>query len=347
MNQFNTRKKLDSLTGLRGVLAGMVVFIHAILPVIDKNLDSQRTILTGFGHFGVSGFFILSGFILFHTYNNRKWNTRSFYLNRFARIYPLYIFSILISLPIDWVSPALNSEHKASSLLLTLFSLQSWFTFSWGRFNAPSWTISVEAFFYVMFPMCFFLKKKISRYSFYLFFLGVLIFTIYNWKNCGHRLPANRLAEFVLGMCLVDVVHSKFLPTRGVSWISTILIATGLFGHHLLGLSQYEYCWMPIFAATVICCLAKADLSGNSVWGNKQWILAGEISFGLYLLHAPIQRYTRQAYKFISGGELLAADNWVKVTYVIATSIISVIMAYYVWKWIEVPARSYLRKRFS
>lgn len=91
MSNIPISKKLDSLTGLRGILAGLVVFLHATLFLewkipfspIDKIVD-------GFGRFGVSGFFVLSGFILTYTYDNRTWRTKDFYINRFARIYPLY-----------------------------------------------------------------------------------------------------------------------------------------------------------------------------------------------------------------------------------------------------------------
>jgi peptidoglycan/LPS O-acetylase OafA/YrhL len=306
----------------------------------------MNSIFQGFGHFGVSGFFILSGFILLWTYNSREWKAKSFYVNRFARIYPLYLFSIIFALPIDLLSPGLSEDNKVSAFILTIGTVQSWFEFSNGRYNSPSWTISVEVFFYVMFPLCFYLKT-LSKRIFGLFTVSVIVFTVFNWQHMGHLSPANRLAEFLVGMWLIDVVQSRFVPSRGVAWFSTLLITVGLCGHHLLGLSKYEYVWMPVFAALVILCLAKSDLNGKPVWGSPKWILAGEISYGLYLLHAPIQRYVRQGYKILVGSPLQAASLWVQVAYVLVTSILSVIMAYYVWKWIEVPARSYLRKRFS
>src|SRR5260370_6407765 len=51
------------------------------------------------GYVGVSFFFVLSGFILVYTYAGREIDNRDFYRARFARIYPAYLFSLLISLP--------------------------------------------------------------------------------------------------------------------------------------------------------------------------------------------------------------------------------------------------------
>jgi peptidoglycan/LPS O-acetylase OafA/YrhL len=340
-------KKLDSLTGLRGILAGLVVFVHARF-LLEWHCDNKviDSILKCLGHFGVSGFFILSGFILLYTYNSRKWETRSFFVNRFARIYPLYIFSILITLPIDLLSPGLRDDHKFAVFMLHMGTLQSWFEFSRGQFNSPSWTISVESFFYLMFPICFYLNKNYNK-SFRIFTTLVAIFTCWNWNNFGHQHPSNRLAEFLIGMWLFDIIQSKLIPTRGNTWFATFFLLIGLCGHHLLGLSEYEYIWIPIFASLVILCLAKADLNGEPVWGSPKWILAGEISYGLYLLHAPVQRYTRQAYKMIMGESIQVATLWMQVSYIIVTSILSVIFSYFVWKCLEVPARNYLRKLFS
>ena len=53
----------------------------------------------GIGYVGVSFFFVLSGFILVYTYAGREIRLHDFWQARFARIYPAYLFSLLISFP--------------------------------------------------------------------------------------------------------------------------------------------------------------------------------------------------------------------------------------------------------
>ena len=303
-------------------------------------------IVRGSGHFGVAGFFVLSGFILTYTYQSRTWTIRDFFVNRFARVYPLYIFSIIIAFPIDLHSPNLSQDNNASSLILTLASIQSWFDFSRGRFNAPSWTISVEAFFYAIFPLLFWIRKR-SKPIFLAISVIIVVLTPLNWHNGGQGLPANRLAEFILGMWIVDLLKVDLQITRRPLWLAIAFLVLGLTGHHILNIAQYEYVWMPIMAASAIYFLTICDSQELPGWRSKGWILAGEISYGVYLLHAPVQRYFRVAYSRFLGESLSMASPFVKISYFLVTSIVTIAAAYLVWKWIEVPGRAFLRRRLS
>ena len=51
------------------------------------------------GYLGVSFFFVLSGFILVYTYADRVVSLREFWQLRFARIYPAFLFSLLLTAP--------------------------------------------------------------------------------------------------------------------------------------------------------------------------------------------------------------------------------------------------------
>ena len=130
--------RLDSLTGLRAVLACMVLIVHSFHRVgwLDHSEFMKGTV-GAFGHFGVVGFFILSGLILTIVYDNREWTIRDFMINRLARIYPLYLLGILIALPIDWLSPGFTTPYKVEALGLNLLSVQSWVPFANSRFNGP------------------------------------------------------------------------------------------------------------------------------------------------------------------------------------------------------------------
>lgn len=147
---------LDYLTGLRGLAAYAVLIGHAILfGTQSLALPTLRGYAEFISYFGISLFFVLSGFVIYYNYLD-AFRTQGFgraayrfLAARFARLYPLYALIILVS------STALPTpqfvEHPIAGLAyLTL--TQSWFNTANAIFP-PAWTISTEWFFYLAFML--------------------------------------------------------------------------------------------------------------------------------------------------------------------------------------------------
>ena len=106
------------------------------------------------GYTGVSFFFVLSGFILTYAhateYEAGRGNAQKFWIARFARIYPVYLFVMLLAalLSIGEFKNPLHILAYAADLLL----VQAWSMRMVNFFNGGAWTLSVEAFFYLLFP---------------------------------------------------------------------------------------------------------------------------------------------------------------------------------------------------
>ena len=99
------RPNIPALTGLRAIAAILVVLFHYkyIVPGLGASpAPGARVIQTGF--VGVSLFFVLSGFILAYTYIDDdgalRGTWKDFLFARFARVYPVYLFALVIALPI-------------------------------------------------------------------------------------------------------------------------------------------------------------------------------------------------------------------------------------------------------
>jgi peptidoglycan/LPS O-acetylase OafA/YrhL len=97
--------------------------------------------------------------ILVYTYAGRNIVLGEFYQTRFARIYPTYLFSLVLTFPFFYFGP-LNmhvpffyfaEQHFALSAVLVLL-LQSRVPQAALSWNAVARTLSVEAFFYAIFP---------------------------------------------------------------------------------------------------------------------------------------------------------------------------------------------------
>jgi peptidoglycan/LPS O-acetylase OafA/YrhL len=154
------RPQLHALTSLRFFAALHVVLFHGqdyIFPSLGGREWLRNLIATGQN--SVSFFFVLSGFILAYTYLGPPQEGRlrrgPFWAARFARVYPVYFFGLLVATPIVILGflhdgATLGRFAVAAATVVTL--VQSWapqFALAW---NGPGWSLSVEAFFYLVFP---------------------------------------------------------------------------------------------------------------------------------------------------------------------------------------------------
>ena len=138
---------IRSFTGWRYIFA-VAIFMH------HYQIDGKSVLQAG-GAIGVTFFFILSGFLLAYGYKKRlmtrEISTSDFYKARAVKLYPLHIlclpavFLLVIRIFVTADLP------KA---VLNLFLLQSWVPSPdyYMSYNAVSWFLSDELFFYLMFP---------------------------------------------------------------------------------------------------------------------------------------------------------------------------------------------------
>ncbi|WP_447361699.1 acyltransferase family protein [Burkholderia vietnamiensis] len=212
--------KLSALTSLR--------FFAALAIVIEHSRGAFAS-MGWIGDFpfdyGVSFFFVLSGFILTIVYHERLDSPRSvfmFYTARVARIWPLHLMMLLLFVMLMPSSTWLVGGFGADSLrviLANVFLVQSWvprvrYFFS---LNAVSWSISTEMFFYLMFPILRHRWAQTWHWKTLLIFLSTtVILTIATARGIpdvdfsnpmavsssgiGYIWPFVRINEFLLGM---------------------------------------------------------------------------------------------------------------------------------------------------
>lgn len=155
-----SRKPLPALTGIRFLAAMQVVFFHfGSSFALRHNFPHPLGNFLANGWIAVSLFFILSGFILSYTYTGQieaPGGKRRFWAARFARIYPVYVMSLILMIPFQSSLPI----GVASTVVLMV---QAWnpthpeLLYAW---NLTAWTLSIEAFFYLVFPFCCFALRS-------------------------------------------------------------------------------------------------------------------------------------------------------------------------------------------
>ncbi|RKH12141.1 acyltransferase [Corallococcus sp. CA053C] len=152
---------LDALTGLRFLAALHVVLFHFGTPCLPW-APEWLFYLVGSGYASVGLFFLLSGFVLAYNYvdvdGRMETPSRAFWSARVARVYPVFLLTFLLSaVPTMQRSLAVNSLPVATvklgtAGLTTLALFQAWVPKLALYWNPPGWSVSVEAFFYFLFP---------------------------------------------------------------------------------------------------------------------------------------------------------------------------------------------------
>lgn len=218
------------------------------------------------------------------------------YWARFIRLYPMYWVAHLVLLiaPFTWLEP-IDWRFLVSATGLRMYDIKSNFMYG----NAAWWYFALLIQLVALFPLLFWLIRRLGPWPFLLLGLAigfgtrysqlVLSPTVGEWTLGGFAL--SRLPEFALGMTL-GVLHLQ--NREGVErWL---LGAPGFFG----GLVLYWFAYLfyqgaiPYIGAdlwTGTCCfLVVVGLCG---WLEKsafivKWLgLVGAFSYGIYLIHQP------------------------------------------------------------
>lgn len=295
--------RLDQLTGLRFVAALLVFLSHVPWPSAP---DWLQTMLAQ-GFVGVSFFFVLSGFVLSHSYTGRitggEMSYARFMALRLARLSPLHLAT---ALPYVLVGVWRNNL-TAPVALLNLTFLQSWVPDSTYYFslNAPSWSLSNEMFFYLcFFPLCFVTapRRWLLTALLGLTVVACAVYAVAHYnsvillgeRTVGHWVfyifPGFRLLEFLAGMALYD------LWRRGVRLPRAALpLAWGLlFAAMFVADSIPEAFRMSLFFLPVVTLLLWVHLDRSraicGVLSGRTMVLLGEASFAFYMIHQPAIR---------------------------------------------------------
>ncbi len=216
------RPEIMPLTGLRFIAAMSVVFSHFTGPL---GIDEEKA--HGFAQYAfyrlfdagdeaVQLFFVLSGFVLTYTYQRdggMRGTPAQFYIARIARIYPAYVVGfVLAAAPYFWAGPDMSRSAWTTGSL-TLFLLQG-FDRNGLPWNGPAWSLSVEAVFYLLFPLLLplFADRKSRTMLLILAGCWLLTFTgFWLWRagliSYGAALqnPLVHLPQFLIGIAVATL----------------------------------------------------------------------------------------------------------------------------------------------
>jgi hypothetical protein len=370
------REDIPSLTGLRGVAACSVLFGHAVGTVFSYE-PALWSFAARFDYFGMSLFFVLSGFVIHYNYADLfqaeplQIAVRQFFIARFARLYPLYAVAIFCALP---MIPVPFSKWVVLSYLTMT---QSWFNVEYAVFPA-TWSISTEWFFYLAFiPLTMIVVRLRKATAIITIFVALSIAVIgglslvnalwrdqvtalaTDWFWHGDQVspgvwgwliyfaPYLRVTDFVVGMLMAQAYRM-----RDTDWMPPWLLPCGLLWIVIVGMTSWLPRWealetlVPNFLYVLATGPLMLHVSARNSWlsrflSSPPMIFLGEISYSIYI-------WSFFVITMLAG--LLASAHPITIQYVnsglkvIAICGVTIVVAYGSYNLIEAPARRWIRK---
>lgn len=305
---------LSNLTPLRGIAALLVAVFHFEMA-IARFVPAKQTMFFEKSYLMVDLFFVMSGFIMLHVYGDSfmqsitKSYLRKFIVARFARIYPLHFFALmLLVILVIAFSPAgtyPNLIETPVSIPTSIFLLHSFCIHKIYTWNIPSWSISAEWAAYMIFPLlALFINKKkaIAVVTLILFVAAAYLSIMYLLPRRNPLYPSipvphnlnttydygflRGIAGFIIGMIVYKAYLLPWFKNIFQKDLSAVLII--LFVIAALHYAINDAGCVILFAAMV---LAFACNHGylRKVCNNRAAQYIGDISYSIYLMQIFLQ----------------------------------------------------------
>lgn len=325
-----TNKRILEMDALRGIASLAVVFFHYTTRYEELfNHVKQPYPSFSYGSLGVKIFFIMSGFVIFISLNNAQ-NIKEFFIKRFIRLYPAYIFAVILIYIVVSLYGLEGRQVSMSDAVINLTMLQGHIPRVL-HVDGAFWTLTIELTFLVIMGISFYrgITKNIVSFSF-------------SWLLISSSVMIINL--------LFSSPLTNYIKLLSISEYSHLFIA-GIIFYYLKQHKNKKY------YSVLVSCLIYEFIFINSISSNiavvlffslfylminnklrflavKPLIYLGAISYQVYLLHQNI------GYVIIN---ILERNGLVHEIYlgipIIVTIILAVLLNYYV----EKPIQRWLR----
>ncbi len=314
-------------------------------------------------HLTVDFFFVLSGFVLMHTYGTSLRSVGDvvrFIQKRLARIYPLHFATTLgfvgLALLIQSMALHVNSPQTfdVKFALPHLLLVHAWGATSHLALDYPSWSISAEFFVYLLFPLFVAILAYVKPIGTLVIAIIIAVAMAYARQGLGLQTFLHAtydfgnfraLPSFLAGMAIEVMVAS--IPVRQVN-------ATPK-GHKIYWFAAHGFgaficiCMLAhapepiifILLPMAVTLVAIAERRGTqSILAQPFFTRLGDCSYGLYLLHPFVA---------IAIAFALRKLGWATTPGFILGAVMGILFstlaAYVSFRWFETPMRRLLSRR--
>lgn len=369
-----SKEYIGQLTGIRIFLTLMVVISNMTLfrdvdPGFIQSTDWILFDIFSQVPFRVDIFFMLTGFLLFYIYEEEFSKNVSyksytkFILIRLARVYPVHFFAlaVILILYLSGVWQSINDSTTQrvaaeGNWLLNLTLLNAWglgeYKASW---NGPSWSISIELFNYLLFPILAMIVFNLRKAWLTVFVLVcVLAFYIYLQlaviKDMGTYNGSTAIIRGFIGMTLGTLLAKIYvskafenLPWDFIAMMTIAIMATMMTIFTIYDYSAYYLFYIPL--PLLVMAVASSKKIVKKFFSMRFLVYLGNLSFCLYMLHQPITRIFHFLFiDYYQDITVADASNLIIGLNLLAVLLTMLVASALVYRYIETPLRIFLKK---
>ncbi len=337
----NHRREID---GLRAVAVLSVIAYHAGFHEFSG------------GFVGVDVFFVISGYlitsILLAENATGSFSIVGFYERRARRILPALFVVMLACLPFAWLwlMPAALKDFSASLVAVSLFAsnVQFWRTSDYFTLAADlkpllhTWSLGVEEQYYIFFPLFVSLMWRFGRrfIAAALVTAAAVSLVAAQWGVVHAPTPTfyllpTRAWELLVGALLafspapVATTGRWRVAGEAGALLGSALMLYGIFGFDRDTPFPGINALVPALgAALVILCASEGTFVGGLL-STQAFVGVGLISYSAYLWHQPLFAFARERSLDAPSVEVLGG-----------LALLSFVLAYFSWRYVEIPFRS-------
>jgi peptidoglycan/LPS O-acetylase OafA/YrhL len=296
---------LPALTGVRFFAAAAVLLFHYGAGFSDRiHAPSPVRHVLHNGFLGVSLFFVLSGFIITYSHFSETMSpgvVRRFLWARVARIYPVYLLALVLALPTVVPLP------RPGEALAVLTMTQAWtppaskLGFAWVM---QAWTLSIEAAFYLLFPLYWPWVRRLGQRGTMLLALACAVFILafgvplvspgavtvpLLGDGVVVPIPLFRMAEFTYGMAICQLFVRWPRPvSTGTANVLEIGLALAMVGTLATADSPHAKALFTVLAGLFLLVTAQGAGIVSRLLSTRLLLLLGGASYAIYILQQPI-----------------------------------------------------------
>ncbi len=283
------------IQGLRGLAILLVVAFHAKVPFFGK------------GFVGVDVFFVISGFLITRLLRREMdagtFSFGNFYVRRARRLLPALLVVLVACLGFGWLVLPTEAYRALGkhTVAATLFSSNLSFYRETGYFEVGSefkpllmtWSLAVEEQFYCLWPCMLYAAFRRGwsgrRLAVVLFVISLAVWVALGMRHAqaAFFLLPGRAWELMVGSFLA------FSPARaGFTRRGEVLSVVGFLAIVAAACAPLALPWrleqvLAVAGAALIIRGASGGRFASHLLENRAFVYLGDISYSLYLWHAP------------------------------------------------------------
>jgi len=334
------------IDGLRAVAVIPVILFHA-----------------GFEHFsggyvGVDVFFVISGYlittILIEDIENDRFSIVNFYERRARRILPPLFFVMIACIPFAWILmlPSQMKDFSESLVAVSVFVSNILFWLESGYFEAAAeekpllhtWSLAVEEQYYVVFPIFLFVAWRFGKNSVFWIIVALTLISLalseWGWRNmpsANFYLAPTRAWELLAGSIASFIVQKRGVQSNNLlSLIGAFAIIFAILVYDQSTPFPSLYALVPVVGVVVLVLFSDSNTYVGKLLSSKLFVGIGLISYSAYLWHQPLFAFAR-----------LGSVGHPSPTVFFLLSILSLVLAFLSWKYVEAPFRKKQRVKRS